>query len=668
MNTLQQTMSIPCIRVDNQNDQEDGLIEDCEWSAYGSSATSRVQDVFAAQPFRLQTDLPVIDQFRVQQLPQSSLDRYHPSLEEPVQMCMQSAPVREAPFEGIPWIPEPATAIPHYHDRLSSPDETILSSTTGSNSSGWPTQAWSQRFDSVSYSPASHDPQMSRRGSAFGSLSAASEVQDPFSWSQDCTFRMHDQGYGDISSMSGVPFTSGVPSSHVSRHATPFNPQGMFATTEMDFDARSSCPPPQPPPPSQTPTGFRYPTPFDSHHIRASLTPAGTDFESDFDIPFKSDDCDSDYIPGRALRSPRPRAHRPVRSATHIRRPSYNHHQRSHSYNAATCTTTNRITKRPARRQNSNSHIPQYSPKISNRHSSHHYAHSSTSTIPPSAHQAPRPFTCPLTPYSCPKTFTSKNEWKRHVLTQHLLLGFWRCDLCPDAAARPNDFNRKDLFVQHLRRMHCGDRRGSASVFDEGSFIGETTEQALERVRRRCWIQLRKAPRKLACCFCNKSFESQDASNTDADQERERGCAVDWLEHVGRHLVALTGTSTTCPSNATPTKAEDSTEKIKGHRRKRSNGSNGSKSSMDVSTDTQNSDSHNKDFDPSSFTEPPWADDQLLLTWLIEEGLVEESNNKNNSRWTLVDRGVASEAAMTRRQSNENADVKMEQDAEGELE
>ena len=37
-------------------------------------------------------------------------------------------------------------------------------------------------------------------------------------------------------------------------------------------------------------------------------------------------------------------------------------------------------------------------------------------------------------------------------MTQHFRMGFWRCDQCTDSPDRPNDFNRKDLFVQHVRR------------------------------------------------------------------------------------------------------------------------------------------------------------------------------------------------------------------------
>ena len=661
MNAVHAPMAIPHIRVDSQNDDEPSFVENCEWTVYGSNTTSRVQDVFAAQPFKLQTDLPIMDHYRSHH-GFSTTDRFVTEPHEhPSTFAIQSAPVRETSFDSAPWIPEPVTAITPYHDRLSSPDDTILSSASGSGSGYWPNQAWQARWDGVSCSPASHDPNMSRRGSAFGSLSAASDVHDPFTWAQDHqTYRVQDHAFPDVASMGGASFQQNVPSAHISRHPTPFNP--MFNSAEMDLDGRSSVGPTQHMA-HANPHTFRYPSPYDNQHVRASLTPGGHEMESDFDIPFKSDDCDSDYLPGRAMRSPRSRSHRQVRSATHIRRPSYNQHHRSSSYNAATCTSANKITKRAPRRPSSTSHIPQYSPKTASRHTHvHHHAHSSASTIPPSAQQAPRPFTCPLMPYSCPKTFTSKNEWKRHVLTQHLLLGFWRCDLCPDAAARPNDFNRKDLFVQHLRRMHCGDRRGSASVFDQGSYVGETTEQALERVRRRCWIQLRKPPHHLACCFCAKSFESKEGASKEIDQERERGCAVDWLEHVGRHLVALTGSTSGSPTANTPVKVEDANDdtKAKGHRRKRSGESTTSRTSTDAGANDVD-DRKSAHADAQSFSEPPWVDDGLLLSWLVEEGLVEEANGKGPNKWTLVDRGIASEAAMTRRHGEEEREGEAEE-------
>lgn len=201
--------------------------------------------------------------------------------------------------------------------------------------------------------------------------------------------------------------------------------------------------------------------------------------------------------------------------------------------------------------------------------------------------------------------------------------------------------------------------------------MGETTEQALERVRRRCWIQLRKPPRHLACCFCAKTFESKEGQKTDADQERERGCAVDWLEHVGRHLVAMASAPVNGSATTSPIKPEDGTEenKAKGHRRKRSGGSGSSKTSIDAAIAEVTGIDEKKPVDPSSFTEPPWAEDELLLKWLIEECLVEESTTKEangKTKWTLVERGIASEAAMTRRQSNDHEDA--ERDADGDTE
>ncbi|GAB1313954.1 hypothetical protein MFIFM68171_04164 [Madurella fahalii] len=99
-----------------------------------------------------------------------------------------------------------------------------------------------------------------------------------------------------------------------------------------------------------------------------------------------------------------------------------------------------------------------------------------------------RPFNCVFDFAGCQSTFASKNEWKRHVSSQHLLLNYWLCTegTCsktkntetpsyttassssrsksnvgtpssPDQPAPPNGaiFNRKDLFTQHLKRMHA---------------------------------------------------------------------------------------------------------------------------------------------------------------------------------------------------------------------
>ena len=193
-----------------------------------------------------------------------------------------------------------------------------------------------------------------------------------------------------------------------------------------------------------------------------------------------------------------------------------------------------------------------------------------------------RPFTCSFRIYGCSATFGSKNEWKRHVSSQHLRLGFWRCDLngclptnaslgkasdsaydlhraCSEEAVTYNDFNRKDLFTQHLRRMHAPGR--GASKADREAF-----DYTLSEICTRCWISTRKPPAFRTCGFCE-----QDSSLNGDDF----GKIVTWearMEHVGRHLEI-------------------------GHGKSR-----------------------------------VWREDSVLRDWMIENGLIEQGKN---GAWTL---------------------------------
>ena len=150
-----------------------------------------------------------------------------------------------------------------------------------------------------------------------------------------------------------------------------------------------------------------------------------------------------------------------------------------------------------------------------------------------------RTFTCSFSHYGCGSSFISKNEWKRHVQSQHLQLGFYRCDLgsCnahnSNPKAKPsrngidtsriaNDFNRKDLFTQHQRRMHApwtaGGNKRQPTEEEKNLF-----EQSLEDVRARCWVEQRKPPSQSRCGFCGKAF-----CGSQSWDER--------MEHVGRHF------------------------------------------------------------------------------------------------------------------------------------
>lgn len=160
----------------------------------------------------------------------------------------------------------------------------------------------------------------------------------------------------------------------------------------------------------------------------------------------------------------------------------------------------------------------------------------------------PRTFVCSFAPYGCESTFVSKNEWKRHLTSQHLQLGFYRCDvgkcnirthqgspsrcLTPSpspkstssnpAPGQPNDFNRKDLFTQHQRRMHApwlqSGRRRKPTDTEHAAF-----EESLEQVRQRSWHSLRHPPQQSHCGFCRELFTGE--GSWDAR-----------MEHVGRHF------------------------------------------------------------------------------------------------------------------------------------
>jgi hypothetical protein len=143
---------------------------------------------------------------------------------------------------------------------------------------------------------------------------------------------------------------------------------------------------------------------------------------------------------------------------------------------------------------------------------------------------AARPFLCPFAKYGCSATFGSKNEWKRHVATQHVRIGYWRCDLCQpshDSANTTtyyNDFNRKDLFMQHLRRMHATPETPNSSAKDSSDDSTLPVNEAnLPRHQQRCFNKVRDLPESSSCLFCSRTFRGPNSWD-------ER------MEHVGRHF------------------------------------------------------------------------------------------------------------------------------------
>ena len=161
-----------------------------------------------------------------------------------------------------------------------------------------------------------------------------------------------------------------------------------------------------------------------------------------------------------------------------------------------------------------------------------------------------RPFTCTFRLYGCTSTFGSKNEWKRHVSSQHLRLGIWRCDIgaclpqqllpraSPERTTRKakqatdetaseeltyNDFNRKDLFTQHLRRMHAPSQLCTSAEKEEFN-------ASLDIASKRCLKNTREPPPYSVCGYCTHDATGRQSVFQGPGAWEAR------MEHVGRHL------------------------------------------------------------------------------------------------------------------------------------
>ncbi|KAK4190697.1 hypothetical protein QBC35DRAFT_377268 [Podospora australis] len=137
-----------------------------------------------------------------------------------------------------------------------------------------------------------------------------------------------------------------------------------------------------------------------------------------------------------------------------------------------------------------------------------------------------RPFPCAFSFAGCTSTFGSKNEWKRHIASQHLCLQYYRCSSCPQSSAdgKGNEFNRKDLFTQHLRRMHAPFAI-KKSITKSDSKLQTEWETHVKDMQTSCLVTRRQPPQRSACPKqdCQSVFEGQ-------------GSWDEWTEHVGRHM------------------------------------------------------------------------------------------------------------------------------------
>lgn len=131
--------------------------------------------------------------------------------------------------------------------------------------------------------------------------------------------------------------------------------------------------------------------------------------------------------------------------------------------------------------------------------------------------QHTRPFLCTFYFASCNQTFGSKNEWKRHVFSQHLQLHYWRCDHT-DCTGRKAFFNRKDLFGQHLKRMHGP----SIPNTKNSPQMKDWLSREIPLIQERCRKMRRSPPEWSKCGYCLKEFKGEGSWDMR-------------MEHVGKH-------------------------------------------------------------------------------------------------------------------------------------
>ncbi len=203
-----------------------------------------------------------------------------------------------------------------------------------------------------------------------------------------------------------------------------------------------------------------------------------------------------------------------------------------------------RSRKRTGTRQHASTTTKRYRPSLSTGNSKSKSKSSprpkpKAQTTPPTngaGNEPKRRFTCSFSFAGCPSTFTSKNEWKRHTSSQHLNLQVYICRSggCAKSPTLP-EFNRKDLFTQHLRRMHAPSqlakkasahgKKGASAAADGLESLREEWEEKVKSLQESGLVQKRKAPTGLVCCAedCREVFQGSDAWDAR-------------MEHVGRHL------------------------------------------------------------------------------------------------------------------------------------
>jgi hypothetical protein len=84
-----------------------------------------------------------------------------------------------------------------------------------------------------------------------------------------------------------------------------------------------------------------------------------------------------------------------------------------------------------------------------------------------------------------------------------------------------NDFNRKDLFTQHIKRTHQNDSLSISSP--QSTEDGLMDAISISRHVERCYIALRTNPGRSKCLFCTETYVGEESWDNR-------------LEHIAGHL------------------------------------------------------------------------------------------------------------------------------------
>ncbi|KAK6339911.1 hypothetical protein TWF718_009299 [Orbilia javanica] len=127
--------------------------------------------------------------------------------------------------------------------------------------------------------------------------------------------------------------------------------------------------------------------------------------------------------------------------------------------------------------------------------------------------QHTKPYLCIFGFVGCNQRFGARNEWKRHIATQHLFLYKYICDHrdCLEKNKAKTAFNRGDLFMKHLERMHAIPNLNDRKPGDPELIAWK---KEMKETKHRC-EELRRPPQRMTCGFCSLAFEEGDKTWTE---------------------------------------------------------------------------------------------------------------------------------------------------------